>query len=324
MNIERLILNRFQPIFKDRRTGVWSDTSHVDYFGQSANDFVRSRLCFTNNKGLMIAKFGTVELNNLCAYIASEKNVKTFSEYWWYLRGYQSLYPNDTFAGLCNNAGFFPSDISLGYKWKDMVLGDVQEIDILGSYIRQEKRINKYIRDVIRVEIEGYLAPFVWDNPWTSVLKNKKVLVIHPFVESIARQYEKRKFLFDNPDVLPDFEDLFLIKAVQSIAGNGVTSGNASWFEALQHMKDQMSKCEYDIALVGCGAYGMHLAAHAKRMGKIGIHMAGWTQMLFGIYGNRWLIDQPQYSRYINEYWVRPSDKEKPINADVIENGCYW
>lgn len=125
-------------------------------------------------------------------------------------------------------------------------------------------------------------------------------------------------------DVLPEFEQLRVIKAIQSAAGNATETGYNSWFDALNSMKMQMDEEDYDIALIGCGAYGMSLAAHAKRKGKIAIHLAGWTQMLFGIYGKRWLEDQPQYSRFINEYWVRPDESERPKNADTIEGACYW
>lgn len=34
-----------------------------------------------------------------------------------------------------------------------------------------------------------------------------------------------------------------------------------------------MDAYDYDVAIIGCGAYGMHLAAHAKRKGKIAIHL---------------------------------------------------
>ena len=50
-------------------------------------------------------------------------------------------------------------------------------------------------------------------------LRGKKVLVIHPFAETIQHQYEqKRTLLFKNPDVLPEFQ-LETIKAVQSLGG---------------------------------------------------------------------------------------------------------
>lgn len=89
-------------------------------------------------------------------------------------------------------------------------------------------------------------------------------------------------------------------------------------------MKDEISKLDFDIALIGCGAYGMCLAAHVKRMGKQAVHLAGWTQMLFGVYGERWIKDQPKYSKYINDYWIRPLESEKPKGAEKVENGCYW
>ena len=61
-----------------------------------------------------------------------------------------------------------------------------------------------------------------------------------------------------------------------------------------------------------------------KRKKKIAIHLAGWTQKLFGIYGKRWVQDQPEFSKYINQYWVRPSEDEKPEGAQKVEGGCYW
>ena len=115
---------------------------------------------------------------------------------------------------------------------------------------------------------------------------------------------------------------LRVLKAIQSIAGNNC--GFKDWFAALDWMKSEMEQEDFDIALIGCGAYGFPLTVHAKRLGKIGIHLAGWTQMLFGIYGKRWLEDQPEYSKYINKYWVRPNISEIPGGAQKVEGGCYW
>ena len=89
-------------------------------------------------------------------------------------------------------------------------------------------------------------------------------------------------------------------------------------------MEEQIDQVDFDVALIGCGAYGMELAAYCKRKGKIAIHMASWVQMLFGIYGNRWLNDQPEYRGFINPYWIRPMDSEKPENLDKVEKGAYW
>ena len=115
---------------------------------------------------------------------------------------------------------------------------------------------------------------FSQQHPWTYSLKGKKILVVHPFSETIESQYKnKKKKLFKNSEVLPEFASLQTIKAVQSIAGNPV--GFDTWFDALDWMKSEIDKKDFDIALLGCGAYALPLAAHIKRMGKKVVHMGG-------------------------------------------------
>ena len=82
-------------------------------------------------------------------------------------------------------------------------------------------------------------------------------------------------------------------------------------------------KIDFDVALIGCGAYGMPLAANLKKAGKQAIHMGGVLQIMFGIKGKRWDSD-PIVSKLYNASWIRPSDSEKPGIANKIEGGCYW
>lgn len=88
-------------------------------------------------------------------------------------------------------------------------------------------------------------------------------------------------------------------------------------------MKEEIDKQDYEIALLGCGAYGLPLAAHVKRTGKKAVHMGGVLQFLFRIKGKRY-IENPKTAQYINEYFVSPSDSDKPQMANVVEGGCYW
>ena len=111
------------------------------------------------------------------------------------------------------------------------------------------------------------------------------------------------------------------IQAVQTIGENKV--GFNDWFEALDYMKEQIIQKDFDIAIIGCGAYGFPLAAYVKALGKKAIVMAGATQLLFGIKGKRW-DNNPMINRFYNDYWVRPTIAEKPNAADSVENGCYW
>lgn len=142
-------------------------------------------------------------------------------------------------------------------------------------------------------------------------------------------QYEKnREKLFSNKpeqaDILPEFE-LKTIKAVQTIAGER-DDRFKDWFEALDWMKSECHKMDFDVAIIGCGAYGFNLAAEIKRMGKIVIHLGGVTQILFGIKGKRWENGGcgKEMNQYMNSYWVRPLEEEKPKGSNEVEGGCYW
>ena len=320
MDLKLKMLNAAKRFFTQESFAICND--YVQKSGQMANDYIYESLNAMPSKPLMCAKFGTTELGVVCAYeIKHRYPLKAYLDD--FLHGRVSVYHKNILDGLCRLSGFFPNKLQLGEKFYNLVLDYMREIDVLASYIYEEKYINKYL-NCVKVDLDGYYAPFMWQNPWTKYLKGKKVLVVHPFVDSIRYQYEhNRDKLFDNSDVLPEFKELLTVKAVQTISDQQDERFD-TWFDALQFMKDEISKLDFDIALIGCGAYGMCLAAHVKRMGKQAVHLAGWTQMLFGVYGERWIKDQPQYSKYINEYWIRPLESEKPKGAEKVENGCYW
>lgn len=299
------------------------DTSRVQYFGEDANNWLYNRLdrVIRNGNGFALCKLGTVELGAMIAHLLSGH--WTARDYWNFLRGYPvPLFYEKEICRIHNNAGVFPASHEIVDEFCEMMLTDLQDVDTLASYAWCEHYIADLISHCTTIDLDGYYAPFLYQHPWTYILKGRKVLVIHPFAESIKHQYARREALFRNQEVLPNFDSLQIIKAVQSIAGNDC--GFKNWFEALDHMKQEMEKVDFDIALIGCGAYGFPLTIHAKRLGKVGIHLAGWTQMLFGIYGKRWLNDQPQYARFINKFWIRPEQSEVPQGADRIEGGCYW
>lgn len=201
----------------------------------------------------------------------------------------------------------------------------IKNIDVLATRsMKSEIEIApKYLPEAAEIiRIDTLERPYLQENPWTSCLKGKKVLVIHPFEETIKKQYAKRELLFKNPNVLPEFE-LITFKAVQGAGISSKTLPYKTWFEALEDMKGKISKIDFDIALIGAGAYGMFLGAHCKAMGKKAVHMGGATQILFGIKGQRW--DHLGYAPY-NEHWVRPSAEETPQGVEKLENGtfAYW
>lgn len=299
---------------------------------QSANDRIFNLL--SSGKPCMISRFGTVEINcinnYLCVqrgkddYYAAINNFITDKTHtpWWF---------EDHFKTMAACAGIFPPSKITSEKFSQLSLEAIPQIDILGCHQYYEKFM-PLRDDVQKVQLE-MLYPFFVERPWTRALKGKRVLVVHPFTETIRKQYEKRKELFDNPDVLPDYT-LLTLKAEQTIGG---VSRFDSWFDALDHMKQEISKIDFDICILGCGAYGMPLAAYVKSIGKQAIHIGGGTQLLFGIKGKRWVEQYHDIWHYrpgtdininyrplFNDSWVFAGEEERPAAADNVEGGCYW
>lgn len=286
----------------------------------------------SDDKPCMIARFGANELNAVINYLGV--NTKKHS-IWKFIQGKHPewWWNKNIMYNMQNNAGFFPATPEYMQCFGEMMIEDAKEVDVLGSWIKDEIYIKDYISKAQIVHLR-LLEPF-WtkQTPWTKALGGKKILVVHPFSELILKQYtEKRILLFNNPDMLPAF-NLEVIQAVQSLGGDN-KDGFKDWFEALQYMQDEIDKKDYDICLIGCGAYGFPLAAHVKRKGKKAIHLGGALQLLFGIRGKRWEnpnygvknwgISYGSYSNLMNQYWIRPGESEKPKNANQVEGACYW
>jgi hypothetical protein len=272
----------------------------------------------------MVARFGSTELHVMTNYLGVHKKEKKIWSYiqgkecdWWWNRVY--------IEQMQEFSGFFPSTSANIERFCELMIQDIPLVDILGSWRPGERFFEKELQHAHRVELE-LLNPYFSATPWTLALENKKVLVVHPFAASIGSQYQKRTLLFEDQRILPAFE-LKTIKAVQSLGG-GNRYSFADWFEALDFMKSEIDKTDYDICLLGCGAYGFPLAAHVKRAGKKAVHLGGSLQLLFGIKGNRWedpnYNKQYNYAKLMNEHWVKPKEEEKSQNAQTVENACYW
>lgn len=237
--------------------------------------------------------------------------------------GLKKEIPEETLDSLCINAGFFPRDREKVMEFGRQMEKACQQVDLIAVW--EELLMENYVYDTFLPEARrcflAGLEPFFCGEPWTAALEGKQVLIIHPFEESIRRQYAKRELLFTVPGILPEFE-LKTLKAVQTIAGQA-DPRFTDWFEALDYMTEEALRIGFDVAVLGCGAYGFPLAARLKQAGKQAVHMGGATQLLFGIRGQRWDARE-DYQRIMNENWQRPLAEEKPQGAAQVENNCYW
>lgn len=217
-------------------------------------------------------------------------------------------------------SGFFPEDEKLVFRYAEVMKAATSQVDLMAIWFQmlENYELKKYGSDPEYCRLKS-MEPFFSSKPWTETLYGKNVLVIHPFCKTIEKQYHNREKLFKDKRILPEFK-LIIQPAVQTIAGNP-DPRFSNWFQALDFMYEEAMKVDFDVAIIGCGAYGFPLAAKIKQAGKVAIHMAGSTQLLFGIKGKRW-EEREDYRAIMNEYWVRPM--EVPSNAENIEGGCYW
>ena len=193
------------------------DNSRVQYFDNDANEHIYNQIsaALSNGEGYALGKLGTVELGCIVSFL--KRNKWNFNDYAKFLKGYPvPLFYDKEIIRLNNNAGVFPADEQTANKFCELMLKDMDVIDTLASYAWCERYILKYVSHCSTVNLDGYYAPFLFKQPWTRILENKRVLVIHPFAKSIETQYAKRETLFSNPLVLPRFKSLRVIQAVQS------------------------------------------------------------------------------------------------------------
>lgn len=288
--------------------------------GHSANDILTEMSSLT--RPVAVSRLGTTE-NSLVKYFVENQ------------RNGECVFPEELSTTIKELSGFFPADNSLLSRFARETLEHLGEVDVMAvrSTVSEHSFwgfedffITRFARQSVLIDLNSLLQ---LGDPlsWTRSLKGKKVLVIHPFAETVLEQFEKREYLFDIPDFLPDC-DLDVLQAVQSVGDNSSLTGFATWFDALDSMRAEIATRDFDIALIGAGAYGLFLAAECKKQGKVGIHIGGATQLLFGILGRRWTDpgspDSASVLPYINEHWTGPKESEIPAGASKVEGGCYW
>lgn len=277
------------------------------YSGQISADIVAAKIL--QDAPCFIARFGLVEMRAVSFYINAHKARLRFLP--------------ELASRMSVNAGFFPATDANLARYASEVIDIAPQIDVLCCWNRDEEEqfVRLFCPTVKLLDFQATF-PLSFANPWTRALRGKKVLVISPFAKLIEKQYAMREYLFENANVLPEFE-LITIEAVQSIADNKKHIPFEDWFEALDSMTEQINLVDFDIALIGAGAYGMHLGIHCKGLGKQAMLMGGMLQVLFGIYGARWEKTLEEQG-ILNEYWVKPDQKYRPEGFEKVEDGCYW
>lgn len=312
------------PFFRTPTISTEQLTYNEDWFsmqGTTFQEYLYNKIL--SREPFMLTRFGCGVLKAAIDY-KLRLSVSTVCRY---IFGYIDSIDlqSQTVHNMCVGDGFYPASYKSIMDYGRMINEIIPNIDILASIMYQERFFANQLNSKVRCQFYD-LEPYRWPNPWTRALRGKKVLIIHPFVHSIKYQYENnRERIFENPDCLPEFE-LKLLRAIQDkkISDDPYDQYD-TWFDAYAFLCSEVDKIDFDIAILGCGSYGMPLANYIKNMGKQAIHVGGGVQFMFGIKNRRADVDEDSAVRNMyNDYWIRTLPEDTPSGYKKIESGCYW
>ncbi|MBC9207366.1 hypothetical protein IBL26_11005 [Roseomonas aerophila] len=219
------------------------------------------------------------------------------------------------------NVGLFPvNDDSLD-RFCAALIDAAKQLDVMGvmGYTGEPDVLLNHATQARLISLKA-LDPWYFDQPWSAQLAGKRVCVVTPFARTIEDQYARRAEIWPGRDILPEFQ----LRTVKMPLSPGLADPDeANWEERLERIKTAVDAEPYDVLLVGAGGISLLLAAHAKKTGHVGFHMGGPTQVLFGVRGRRWDVDE-FFQKLMTPAWTRPSGEEAPSAAQKIERGCYW
>jgi hypothetical protein len=165
------------------------------------------------------------------------------------------------------------------------------------------------------------LEPYYFEDSWMPALKGKRILIVHPFSKTFAKQVPNLKKVFPKKAWFEDC-DLQFIQPPLTLAGN---HDDRDWQDHLQPFLESLRGLkEFDIALVAAGGYGMLISDFIFiQLGKSVMYVGGALQIFFGVIGKRWFKNK-EILKMTNDDWIRPLTDDKPSNFTRVEKGCYW
>ena len=234
------------------------------------------------------------------------------------------------FHTLSNNAGIYFSDPHDAVHFCNQYIEAIETSTALAVWsndVVEEQAILKppNIPSIHTRVLEPFYMCSENMIPWSHHLHGKKVLIISPFVDSIRKQNESNFQMFsDGRNLFLDDQEFIYYKAYNTSAGNHLHS---SWLETFDIMCNDVAKLEFDVALLGCGGYGLPFSNYIhKKLNKTAIYVGGGLQMVFGVMGKRWETSEywQNMIKTHNPRFIRPSGDEIMKNCNKVENACFW
>jgi hypothetical protein len=276
---------------------------------------------FKNNKPFLIGRNGSTELEVLSYFIKNGPNTQ---------------FPQFLMNRLETYSGIFPATQESVKHWVLRYVDSLYECDAIAEGWYEPLKIEeKILLDAIIPKRDSLflrnLEPYYFDESirWSKFLENKNVGIINSFAKTCEEQTYLSKAIWGKnfKSLLPSntrwipIQTYFPPKMSGDYRETSWPLHINNWEQAIDYVLQSYKEDPFEVAIVGCGALGMIIGAELKKKGVQVILMGGATQILFGVRGKRWETHSV-ISKFFNDAWVYP--KNKPANAKLIENACYW
>ena len=292
---------------------------------KESNDYIINLI--QKNEPFFVARTGCGELFASHYYALNKCLNKTDSELTKKLGG--------DFFGLTNSAGIYGNSdddfVEFAKKYDTSIINSTALAYQQSDWIKNEQEyyIKTYNLDTLYSRVlEPFYCCIENIKPWSQYLLGKKVLIVNPFTDSMKIQVYNGFQIFKDPKkkiFLPG-QELKFYKSFNTAANNKIHS---NWKETFDIMCEEISKIDFDVALLGCGGYGLLISNYIyTNLNKSVIYIGGGLQLLFGIMGKRWEnIDL--WKKIIAENdtkFIRPLREEHISNKKNLEELCdgYW
>ena len=280
---------------------------------------------------MCITKIGSTEARHISSFIQNNSEAAFKNRYGLDMSCGVHCSSYDSYINWCRSyiSGIKTSDFIL--TWHDY------------SYSNSTKRNHKNIQRIIQNNLTdsficsslknmsmknkieknfpaAVFQPFsLGKDAWHRSLHDKKILVVSNAEKSFRYQAERFDKIWHGAK-LGGFE-FVKIPLSENLTGN---ENKVEWNSKLEDAQNEISKIDFDFALVGCGGIGLVLIDFIKnQLGKSCTYLGGSLQLYFGIRGGRWENCRNDWYND-NEYWIKTFPEDIPINYKTHENGSYW
>ena len=230
--------------------------------------------------------------------------------------------------------GVFPCDSDFCLEYNRFYIHHIKNLDCLGLFYQpwDLEIVNPY-------DLKSKLVFFTDQEPDRSVpsredacylqyFRNKRLLLVSPFAEILQQRATKeifegvwsntgKQWFYPSSVDYLEFPYGFSAETQQKFS---------STLDLFKHIATEIRKKQFDVALIAAGALAIPIASYVKALGKVGIDLGGHLQVLFGVTGKRWRVEQfDKWKVYFNDFWMNMPDRYRPKEvAAGLRDSSYW